>query len=91
MREQLAGGTSPEFFEFFGELACDAELPLRHNIDACDERLCEAVRRLEEDTRLIAVDGCSQFSLALPAFHGKKPTKTKSLRRKSRTEECDEN
>jgi hypothetical protein len=33
MRKEFAGGTTPKFFEFFGQLSRNAKLPIRHDID----------------------------------------------------------
>jgi len=40
MRKKLAGNTAAEFFEFFCQLACNAQLPLRHDVNANGECFC---------------------------------------------------
>ena len=79
VREKLAGGTAPEFLEFFGELAGDAELAAWHDVDAGFERFREAIPGFKKNCRFGAFSGYVQLAFALSAFDWKKSTEVKSL------------
>ena len=88
VREKLARGTAPEFLEFFGELAGDAELAVWHYVDARFERFRETIWRFKEECRFVAGGGGAQLAFALPTFNGEKSSEEKFLARESRTNEC---
>ena len=87
-REKLAGGTAPEFLEFFGELAGDAELATWHDVHAGFERFRETIWRFKEECRFVAVGGGAQLTFALSAFDWEESSEEKFLARESRTTEC---
>ena len=59
MRKQFTRGAATKFFEFFGELARDAELSIWQDVDAGPERFREAVRRLEKYACLVTRSGAA--------------------------------
>ena len=79
VREEFAGGSAPEFFEFLCKLARDAELPIRHEDGARAERFRQAVRGFKKDRGFVAGSGCTQFPFSLSAFDRKKSAEVKSL------------
>ena len=88
VREKLTGGIAPEFFEFFGELAGDAELAAWHDVDAGFERFREAIPGFKKNCRFGAFSGYVQLAFALSAFDWEKSSEEKFLARESRTDEC---
>src|SRR5947208_2068564 len=53
-----AGATAPKFFEFFGELAGNAELPIWHDVHADFERFREAIWGFKKNRRFGAFSSC---------------------------------
>ena len=88
VREKLTGCTAPEFFEFFGELAGDTDLPTWHDVHTGIERFREAVWGFEKNRRFVTFGGCVQLTFALSAFDWEKSSEEKFLARESRTDEC---
>src|SRR5207249_7611538 len=86
VREKLTGCTTPEFFEFFGELAGDADLPTWHDVQTGFERFCEAVSGFKKNRRFVTPCGCVQLTFALSAFDREKSSDEKFLARVSRTD-----
>jgi hypothetical protein len=88
VREKLAGGTAPEFLEFFGELASDAKVAVWHDVDARFERFREAIPGFKKKCRFGALGGYVQLTFALSAFDWEESSEEKFLARESRTNEC---
>src|SRR5881394_3153766 len=88
VREKLTGRATPEFFEFFGELAGDADLPTWHDILTGFERFREAVWGFKKNRRFLTFGGCVQLTFALSAFDWEKSSEEKFLARESRADEC---
>src|SRR5437588_8991824 len=87
VREKIARDATAEFFEFLGQLARDAELPTRQNVDASSERFRQAIGRFKISGCLFARGRGAQLTLALATFHRKKTTKEELFSRKSRTDQ----
>src|SRR6266446_444763 len=83
VREKFGRCTAAEFFEFLGELARNAELPTRKNVDAGGERFRQAIGRFEINGCFLARGRGAQLALALATLHRKKTAKKELFCRKS--------
>src|SRR6188474_602968 len=70
--KQFGSSAATEFFEFFCQLTCDAQLPVRHHRIAGVKCFKKPVRRFKKKRGLLAVSCYPQFALASAAFHRKK-------------------
>jgi len=84
--QKLAGSPAAKLFEFFCELAGDAKLAVRHDVDAGFERFRETMWRFKEDCGFVACSGCPELTFALPTFDREKSEEAKLLCRESRTD-----
>src|SRR5512132_2367806 len=84
---QFGSSAATEFLKFFCQLACDAQLPFRHNGTASLKCFKKPVRRFKKKRRPTAFNCYPQFALASAAFHRKKSTEREFLARKSGTEQ----
>src|SRR4029077_13042287 len=88
--KQFGGIAATKFLKFFCQLACDAQLPFRHNGIASLKCFKKPVRRFKKKRRLLAFSRYPQFALALAAVHRKKPTEQEFLGRTSGTDQSSE-
>ena len=57
--KKLASDAVAEFFEFFRELACDAELSIRDDAGTCGKCFGQAIRRFKEDRGFATLSRCA--------------------------------
>src|SRR5207245_10415138 len=75
--KQFGSSAATEFLKLFCQLACDAQLPIRHDGTASLKCFKKPVRRFKKKRRLLTFSCSPQFVLALAAFHRKKSTEQK--------------
>src|SRR5882724_5982983 len=83
MCQQLGGGSPSEFFEFFGQLARDTELPVGHQPGASSQRFQNSIRRFEKNRGRFAFHRGAQFTFPLSAFHGQETAEAKRVSRQT--------